>query len=102
MIKRVFRPILRTTAGWVDSIFARMNKPLRRLNDTSVRKRASPVNASVNVPGREEMGHQMTDPTGLKVGGEGEWRIKKHGQARLWPLTAKRSKPCGRTCGWTV
>ena len=61
VIKRVFRLTLRAAQGFIDSIFTLMNVPLRCPDYTSVSKRAKSV-------------------------GEGEWKVKKHGQERrrIW------------------
>ncbi|WP_201287216.1 transposase, partial [Klebsiella pneumoniae] len=46
VIKRVFRLTLRAAQGFIDSIFALMNVPLRCPDYTSVSKRAKSVNVS--------------------------------------------------------
>ena len=46
MIKRLFRLTLRAAQGFIDSIFALMNVPLRCPDYTSVSKRAKSVNVS--------------------------------------------------------
>lgn len=70
----------------MDSIYALMNVPLRCPDDTIVSKRASSVNVSFKTSTRGEIAHLVIDSTGLKVFGEGEWRVKKHGKARrrIW------------------
>ncbi|OOL08928.1 IS5 family transposase, partial [Klebsiella aerogenes] len=85
-IKRVFRLTLRAAQGFIDSIFALMNVPLRCPDYTSVSKRAKSVNISFKTPTRGEIAHLVIDSTGLKVFGEGEWKVKKHGQERrrIW------------------
>ena len=54
-----------------------MNVPLRCPDYTSVSKRAKSVNVSFKTfthPG--EIAHLVIDSTGLKVFGEGEWKVK--------------------------
>ncbi len=53
---------------------------------TSVSKRAKSVNVSFKTFTRGEIAHLVIDSTGLKVFGEGEWKVKKHGQERrrIW------------------
>jgi hypothetical protein len=65
-----------------------MNVPLRCPDYTSVSKRAKSVNVSFKTPTRGEIAHLVIDSTGLKVFGEGEWKVKKHGQERrrIWRL----------------
>lgn len=86
VIKRVFRLTLRAVQGFIDSIFTLMNVPLRCPDYTSVSKRAKSVNVSFKTPTRGEIAHLVIDSTGLKVFGEGEWKVKKHGKERrrIW------------------
>lgn len=82
VIKRVFRLTLRAAQGFIDSIFTLMNVPLRCPDYTSVSKRAKSVNVSFKTFTRGEIAHLVIDSTGLKVFGEGEWKVKKHGKER--------------------
>ena len=75
VIKRVFRLTLRAAQGFIDSIFALMNVPLRCPDYTSVSKRAKSVNVSFKTSTRGEIAHLVIDSTGLKVFGEGEWKV---------------------------
>ncbi|MBL9252698.1 MULTISPECIES: transposase, partial [Enterobacteriaceae] len=60
--------------------------PLRCPDYTSVSKRAKSVNVSFKTFTRGEIAHLVIDSTGLKVFGEGEWKVKKHGKERrrIW------------------
>ena len=82
VLKRVFRLTLRAAQGFIDSIFALMDVPLRCPDYTSVSKRAKSVNVSFKAPTRGEIAHLVIDSTGLKVFGEGERKVKKHGKER--------------------
>ncbi|MGC8427790.1 transposase, partial [Mixta calida] len=84
--KRVFRLTLRAAQGFIDSIFSLMNVPLRCPDYSCVSRRAKSVNVSFKTPTRGEIAHLVIDSTGLKVFGEGEWKVKKHGQERrrIW------------------
>ncbi|QAS67808.1 transposase [Klebsiella michiganensis] len=63
-----------------------MNVPLRCPDYTSVSKRAKSVNVSFKTSTRGEIAHRVIDSTGLKVFGEGEWKVRKHGKERrrIW------------------
>ncbi len=63
-----------------------MNVPLRCPDYSCVSRRAKSVNVSFKTPTRGEIAHLVIDSTGLKVFGEGEWKVKKHGQERrrIW------------------
>ncbi|ENS3351536.1 IS5 family transposase [Salmonella enterica] len=86
VIKRVFRLPLRAAQGFIDSIFTLMGVPLRCLNYTCVSRRAKSVNVSFKTVTRGEITHLVIDSTGLKLFGEGEWKVKKHGKERrrIW------------------
>ncbi|WP_428484784.1 IS5 family transposase, partial [Salmonella enterica] len=86
VIKRVFRLTLRAAQGFIDSIFSLMNVPLRCPDYSCVSRRAKSVNVSFKTSTRGEIAHLVIDSTGLKVFGEGEWKVKKHGQERrrIW------------------
>ncbi len=86
VLKRVFRLTLRAAQGFIDSIFALMDVPVRCPDYTSVSRRAKSVTVSFKAPTRGEIAHLVIDSTGLKVFGEGEWKVKKHGKEhrRTW------------------
>ena len=105
VIKRVFRLTLRAAQGFIDSIFALMNVPLRCPDYTCVSKRAKSVNSSFKTPSRGEISYLIIDFTGLKVFGEGEWKVKKHGKepvvsgvSCIWLWMPKHMKLSVLTC----
>ncbi|MGS1460370.1 transposase [Klebsiella pneumoniae] len=105
MIKRVFRLTLRAAQGFIDSIFALMNVPLRCPDYTRVSRRAKSVNVSFKTSTRGEIAHLVIDSTGLKVFGEGEWKVKNtaknavvYGESCIWQLTATHMKSSVQTC----
>ncbi len=63
-----------------------MDVPLRCPDDTRVSRRVKSVNVRFKTPTRGEIAHRVTDSTGLKVSGEGEWKVKIHGKEcrRVW------------------
>jgi len=86
MVKGVFSLPLRSLQGFIDSIFSLMNVPLRSPNYSSISKRAKTVEIKYRNPSRGVIRHIAIDSTGLKVFGEGEWKVKKHGneKRRTW------------------
>lgn len=86
MMKRVFNLSLRALQGFVDSIFTLIALPLRCPDYSLVSKRAKSVNISIKTPTRGEISHLVIDTTGLKVFGEGEWKVRLHGadKRRVW------------------
>ena len=53
---------------------------------TSICKRAKTLNVPIKVYDHRQTLHLLIDSTGLKVFGEGEWKVKKHGESkrRTW------------------
>lgn len=86
MIKGIFSLPLRALQGFIDSIFALMNVPLRSPNYTSISKRSKTVQVKYKNKSKGSVRHIAIDSTGLKVFGEGEWKVKKHGaeKRRTW------------------
>ncbi|MGL5409203.1 MAG: IS5 family transposase [Shewanella sp.] len=85
-LKGIFKLPLRALQGFLDSIFALMNVPLKSPSYSCISKRAKTVNISYRLPSRGPVAHIVIDSTGLKVFGEGEWKVRKHGQQkrRVW------------------
>lgn len=86
MLKSVFRLTVRAAQGFIDSIFTLMALPLRYPDYSCVSRRAKSVSISFKNPTRGEVAHLVIDSTGLKAFGEGQWKVKKHGQEkrRVW------------------
>lgn len=86
VIKRVFQLTLRAAQGFIDSIFTLMGIPLHCPDYTCVSKRAKSVNVSFKTATRGEIAHLVIGSAGLKVFGEGDWKVKKHGKERrrIW------------------
>ncbi|OIN15366.1 hypothetical protein AO411_2022810 [Salmonella enterica subsp. enterica serovar Sarajane] len=78
MMKRVFNLPLRALQGFVDSIFKVMELLLCCPDYSLVSKRTKSVNISIKTPARGEIEHLVIDSTGLKVFGEGEWKVRHH------------------------
>lgn len=86
MVKGIFSLPLRALQGFIDSIFALMDFPLRSPNYTSISKRSKTVQVRYKNKPKGSVRHIAIDSTGLKVFGEGEWKVKKHGveKRRTW------------------
>ncbi|MEZ9358092.1 IS5 family transposase, partial [Vibrio breoganii] len=86
MVKGIFSLPLRALQGFIDSIFALMNVPLRSPNYSSISKRSKTVQVQYKNKSKGSVRHIAIDSTGLKVFGEGEWKVKKHGaeKRRTW------------------
>ena len=87
MVKRVFSMPLRALQGFLDSVFKLANVPLVCPHYTCISRRAKEVEVSFKTKNRGAIQHLAIDATGLKVYGEGEWKVKKHGtdgKRRVW------------------
>ncbi len=63
------------------------NIPLVSQHYTCISRRAKDVEVSFKTKARGTIQHLAIDATGLKVCGEGEWKVKKHGTdgtRRVW------------------
>ena len=87
MVKRVFSMPLRALQGFIDSVFQLANVPLTSPHYSCISRRAKEVEVSFNTKTRGTIQHLAIDSTGLKVYGEGEWKVRKHGtdgKRRSW------------------
>lgn len=86
MVKSVYRLTLRATEGFVNSLFKLMGNPLTAPDYSSLSKRAKSL--QVEIPRRlsNKPVEVVFDSTGLKIYGEGEWKVRKHGvgKRRTW------------------
>ena len=86
MIKGIFSLPLRALQGFIDSIFELLDVPLTSPDYTCISKRSKTVQVKFRNKSRGAIRHIAIDSTGLKVFGEGEWKVKKHGaeKRRTW------------------
>lgn len=86
-LQQVFRMPLRQTAGFLTSIFGTLGLALPTPDYTTLCKRTKSLAVAIRVrPVRNEPIHIVVDGTGVKVYGEGEWKIRQHGWSkhRTW------------------
>jgi hypothetical protein len=81
MVRSFFRLPLRATEGFVRSVFELMHLELAVPDYSTICKRSKDL--AVVWP-RQAKGplHAVLDSTGLKVFGEGEWKVRQHGHSR--------------------
>lgn len=77
---------LRQTEGFVASIVAMMGLPLRVPDHTTLSRRQADLGIVLPKQRSGQPRHLVVDSTGLKVYGEGEWKVRQHGfsQRRTW------------------
>lgn len=86
-IKQAFRLTYRSTEGFARWIFTLLQIDPARVPDYSLLcKRAQTLNVSIKVYGHSKHLRLLIDSTGLKVFGEGEWKVRTHGASkrRTW------------------
>lgn len=86
-IGQVFHLRLRQTEGYLNDIFSKIGSPCKSPDYSTVSLRGKKLSVSVRVRNvRKENLHIVADSTGMKVYGEGEWKVRKHGwgKHRTW------------------
>ncbi|MGL5336516.1 MAG: IS5 family transposase, partial [Enterovibrio sp.] len=86
MLKGLFNLPLRALEGFLNSVFNLMGVQLTSPGYSCISKRAKTVKVNYCSPSRGAINHVVIDATGLKVYGEGEWKVRKHGKEkrRTW------------------
>ncbi|ENM5915968.1 IS5 family transposase [Vibrio mimicus] len=87
MVKRIFSMPLRASQGFMDPVFRLAQLPLRCPHYSCISCRAKDVDVSFKKKTKGPIQHLAIGATGLKVYGEGEWKVKKHGtdgKRRVW------------------
>ena len=86
-IREVFYWSYRSLAGFGQNLFSMLViAEATAPNYSSICKRAKTLDVPINVYDHRQTLHLLIDSTGLKVFGEGEWKVKKHGvsKRRTW------------------
>jgi len=85
-IRHVFKLSLRACEGFIKSIFHLLKSNLKVPCYTQICKRSKKISLPKHFLKGKKVQHIVLDATGLKVYGEGEWKVKKHGpgKRRQW------------------
>lgn len=87
ILREVYKRSLRNLEGFVRSLFTLMGLDLPVPSYSQISRRAKSLHKKVEQLTRDKKSrHIIFDSTGLKVHGEGEWKIKVHGKSkrRTW------------------
>jgi hypothetical protein len=86
MLRELFRLPYRQTEGLGRSLVELMQVDIEVPDFTSLAKRAAKLNVGLKVVERKGPIDVVVDSTGLKVFGEGEWKVRTHGKSkrRTW------------------
>ncbi len=84
-LRAVFRLPLRATQGMARSLFELMGLALDVPHYSTLSRRAADLAVDLSRKSKGPL-HLVLDSTGLKVYGEGEWKVRKHGYSkrRTW------------------
>jgi hypothetical protein len=85
-LRELFRLPYRQTEGLERSLVKLMQAQIAIPDYSSLAKRAAKLSVSLPVTARKGPINVVVDSTGLKVFGEGEWKMRKHGKGkrRTW------------------
>lgn len=87
-LRRLLHLPLRQTQGFVESLLVLMglDKSLEAPTYSTLSRRQARLTVDIPVQPTKEPMHLVVDSTGLKVYGEGEWKVRKHGWTtrRTW------------------
>ena len=85
LFREVYHLPLRSTHGLVSSVLRLMQVELPTPHYSTVSRRARSLDTSL-VTSNRKIKHLVIDSTGLKVYGEGEWKVRVHGadKRRTW------------------
>lgn len=78
-LKVLFQQGLRQTRGLTHSLVRMMKLDWKVPCYSTVSRRQATLSVQIPVRRRQEPLHLLIDSTGIKIHGEGEWKVKKHG-----------------------
>ena len=86
MLKAVYGLPYRQTIGFAQSIFDLMDAGVQMPDYTLLCKRSTDIDVELAPSDTDEAKHIVVDSTGLKIYGEGEWKVRQHGYSkrRTW------------------
>lgn len=85
-LRAVYRLALRTADGLLGSILHLLGESLPVPDHTTLSRRGQPLSVTIARQPAREPRHLVIDSSGLKVFGEGEWKVRQHGAGylRVW------------------
>lgn len=82
MIREVFHLPLRQTEGFLNSLFTMMQVNLKSPDYSTLSIRGEVLPVKIASPSSSEPLHVVVDSTGVKIYGEGEWKVRQHGWSK--------------------
>ena len=85
-LRKLFDLGLRQSQGLVTSLFALMRVDLKAPSYSTLSRRQAELEIELPVRSKEEPIHLVVDSSGLKIFGEGEWKVRQQGwtNRRTW------------------
>jgi IS5 family transposase len=85
-IRELFQLPLRSTEGFLRSLVKLLGVPLQVPDYSTLCRRQQTLSVTLPRPVAQAPRHLVVDSTGLKVYGEGEWKVRQHGlgKRRTW------------------
>ncbi len=86
LLREVYHLPLRSTQGLTSSILRLMQTELSAPHYSTLSRRARSLELSLTNQKQKKIKHLVIDSTGLKLYGEGEWKVRTHGadKRRTW------------------
>lgn len=86
MLKAVYGLPYRQTVGFAQSILDLLDVDVTVPDYTTLCKRSAEVSVKLPLTSSDKPKHIVVDSTGLKIYGEGEWKVRQHGHSkrRTW------------------
>lgn len=86
MLKAVYHLPYRQTVGFAQSIMDMLNANVCVPDYTTLCKRSPDLSVDIGTSNSDEEKHIVMDSTGLKIYGDGEWKVRQHGYSkrRTW------------------
>lgn len=81
-MRQLFRLPLRATQGLMKSLIELNGLMVQTPNYTTLCRRGKELKLELKVNPKEKARHVLVDSTGVRVIGEGEWKVLKHGSSR--------------------
>ena len=91
VVQQLFNLRLRAVTGFLQGLFQSMDIVLTIPDYTTLSRRARNLQIPLKVRKKDTVAI-IVDSTGLKVFGEGEWKVRKHGYSKR--RTWKKDTPC--------
>ena len=85
MLKATYGLPYRQTIGFAQSILSLLDTDVRVTDYPLLCKRSQDFEVALSTSHTDELKHIIIDSTGLKIHGEGEWKVRQYGYSKRRP-----------------